>query len=808
MSEAAIFSPNLSPPPNPSSKKKKRKAPILRGYIRPPPKPLLSQVRRDISTPHPESSASIQYYASLASRLAKAGRLSDFLMITESVMLGWTRSKFLADINVRMVSEGIVGMLKEGGLESVIDFVKEAERIGIRAPELFDDMSMGLLVAECRKFVVEGRLEELVSVIETLSGYQFCIQGIVNPTDVLRRVAEKKDLSLAKRYASIYPQSQLLFCSLIEEFGKKNDLRSALEVFETLKEQPGGINMFACRSIIDVCGLCGDFMQSRIIFEELIQEEIELNVYVLNSFMNVNAHDLSYTLKVFRRMHALGVEADTTSYNILLKACCNARKVDLALKIYEEMKVKATGGSLNLDVYTYSSMIKVLSGAKMWETTLTIKEDMLSAGVRPDLVTWSSLMNTCASCGLADHALKLFDEMLRENCQPNSHCCNIVLRACVESIQFDRAFRLYDFWKASGIRLPPEMESKAESKVVYVAGPFIPTVITFNILMEACGKDYHRAKVLMREMKELGISPDKITWSVLMDICGKAQNVKGVLLALKAMRAGGINLDVHAYTIAIKACVENKKLKQAFSLFHEMKTDKVQPNGITYNTLLRARTKYGSLNEVLQSLEIYQEMRKAGFNWNDNYLKELIEEWCEGVLCSRNRDNSSAIILKKKHKECKVYYRLFEKVATHLQKDIEHDRVIDVRGLSKVEARIVVLSVLRMMKENYFRGKVIQENLVIITGADTASILAKSDRIEVQHAIIHVLKDELGLMVLTGYGNKPGIVRHDSLLRQQSKAEEANKYLARRPQNLGVVTVPVISLHQWLRKKAANQICG
>lgn len=69
------------------------------------------------------------------------------------------------------------------------------------------------------------------------------------------------------RFASLYPQSQLLFCSLIEEFGKKNDLRSALEVFEALKEQPGGINMFACRSIIDVCGLCGDFMQSRIIFE-------------------------------------------------------------------------------------------------------------------------------------------------------------------------------------------------------------------------------------------------------------------------------------------------------------------------------------------------------------------------------------------------------------------------------------------------------------------------------------------------------------------------------------------------------------
>jgi hypothetical protein len=138
----------------------------------------------------------------------------------------------------------------------------------------------------------------------------------------------------------------------------------------------------------------------------------------------------------------------------------------------------------------------------------------------------------------------------------------------------------------------------------------------------------------------------------------------------------------------------------------------------TYNTLLRARTKYGSLYEVQQSLAIYLEMRKAGYgnkirdsiNWtilgslfshvspkiflhnvyyysyssDDYYLKVLLEEWCEGVLCSQTRDDSSALLLKKKTEEQKPYYLFFEKVATQLQKDIEHDRVIDVRGLSKV----------------------------------------------------------------------------------------------------------------------------
>lgn len=34
---------------------------------------------------------------------------------------------------------------------------------------------------------------------------------------------------------------------------------------------------------------------------------------------------------------------------------------------------------------------------------------------------------------------------------------------------------------------------------------------------------------------------------------------------------------------------------------------------VTYNTLLRARRRYGSLHEVQQCLSIYQDMRKAGY---------------------------------------------------------------------------------------------------------------------------------------------------------------------------------------------------
>jgi hypothetical protein len=55
----------------------------------------------------------------------------------------------------------------------------------------------------------------------------------------------------------------------MEAFGKRKELKNALTVFGALKGQLGGINMFACRSIIDICGHCGSSVQARIIFEVL-----------------------------------------------------------------------------------------------------------------------------------------------------------------------------------------------------------------------------------------------------------------------------------------------------------------------------------------------------------------------------------------------------------------------------------------------------------------------------------------------------------------------------------------------------------
>ncbi|KAL3628561.1 hypothetical protein CASFOL_027607 [Castilleja foliolosa] len=751
---------------------------------------------------------SLKYYTEVASKLAENGRFEDFLMILESVVASEVKpSEFLDLLNAKNVASGIVRVIGESKLTSDVEMLFNGVRkLGIEPVQLFDGVSMELLRGECSRLLKCGEVEQLVSLMEILSGFQFQIKELVEPSDVINLCISKRDPTAAIRFAQKFPHAEMLSCSIILDFGKRRDMLSAVTAFEASKQNTSSPNMHAYRTIIDVCGLCGDHLKSRIIYEGLLAGNFIPNIYVINSLMNVNSHDLTYTLDIYKKMEKLGVPADITSHNILLKSCCLAGNVGLAQDIYSQIRKLESEGALKLDVFTYSTMIKVFADAKKWRLALEIKEDMVSSGVIPNTVTWSSLISACTNAGLTDQAMRLFDEMLQAGGQPNSQCFNTLLHACVESCQFDRAFRIFQCWKEKGFQQTITGQMRVTSRpysLMTVRLPFRPTATTYNILMKACGTDYYRAKALMDEMKTMGLSPNQISWSTLIDICGGSGNVVGAIQILRSMRESGIQPDVITYTTAIKICVEHKKPKLAFMLFGEMQKYQIKPNLVTYNTILRARNRYGSLQEVQQCLAVYQHMRKAGYKPNDYYLKQLVEEWCEGVIQSEHQDKSQ---FASRLVEFEPQSLFLEKVTKHLQ-DSAESLSVDLRGLTKVEARIVVLAVLGMIKENFIAGNSIKDDVSIVLGEQQLSSHVDMDASGVNEAVIKLLHHDLGLHVYAaGRDKRNGIISSLKLeeVIERSDSQQTSASPTRRPVVLQRLKVTKESLHRWLRRTGSS----
>ncbi|XP_058756658.1 pentatricopeptide repeat-containing protein At5g02830, chloroplastic-like [Vicia villosa] len=788
--------PNSHPPPSSSSSTPQHRHPILK-----PHKPSLPK------------------FKPLSSSNTSSTPLQTPLKLKDSGTLDTD-----SELNPEVLANAVLVGIKDKNVRSVIERLNKAEGLG--GISLSEHLDASVIANECCHLVTRGHIEEAVELMEILPRFQLSIAELVEPSHILKRCVLNRKPILAVRYASLLPKAHILFNRIILEFGKSMDLVSALKAYDATRENLKKPNLYICRAIIDACGLCGDFMKSRYLYEDWLNQKITPNIYVFNSLMNVNAHDFSYSLDLYQNMQKLGVKPDVTSYNILLKACCVAGRVDLAQDMYKELKHLESVGQLKLDVFTYSTIIKVFADAKLWQMALKIKRDMLSAGVSLNAVAWSSLINACAHAGLVEQAIQLFEEMMSSGCEPNTRCFNIILNACVEDCQYDRAFRFFHSWKGNKMLVPFDESNNNNSEqggmhnVTKVPTgissshilsfterfPFAPTTSTYNILLKACGTNYYHAKALFNEMRTVGLSPNQISWSTLIDICGASENVDGVVEILRTMIDSGIKPDVVAYTTAIKVCVESRKFTQALTLYKEMKSYGTLPNMVTYNTLLRARSKYGSLREVQQCLAIYQDMRKAGYKPNDYYLKELIGEWCEGVIQESGEYECEFSYSKKPEKE-RPRSLLLETIATHLLKRVADILAIDVQGLTKVEARLVILAVLRMIKENYAFGHSVNDDILIIIGATKADEGPSKEILEVQEAIIKLLWNELGLEALPPNDRTKFQNPKLSNLTLKAPADESlpttTGLHTRRPSALQRLKVTKKSLDRWLQRKVS-----
>lgn len=440
--------------------------------------------------------------------------------------------EFEALLNVENVRKGILSLIEsDEGVRKVIGVLNGFQKLGFGGGgALLSDRSVfDAIGRECNRILKCGGVEEVVDLMELLAGFRLSIKDAVEPVELIRNCVNKRNPHAAIKYACLCAHSDEIFCTAIREFGKGGDMASALTVFEASKHNLGCVNMYAYRTIIDVCGLCHDHLQSRSIYEELSAQKINPNLYVFNSLMNVNSCDLSYTMQIYKHMQNLGVAPDIASYNILLKSCRVAARLDLAQEFYREVEDLESRGSLKLDVFTYSTMVKVFSDARMWQMALGMKDKMLEAGVAPNTVTWSSLINACAKAGLVDQAFILFEEMLLSGCMPNAQCCNVLLYACVKAFQYDRAFRLFQSWKSNSFQIDNRQNLTQESSQVPMKVPFKPTISTYNVLMKACGTDHFLAKALMDEMETVGLSPNHISWSTLIGVYGGARDVKNAV---------------------------------------------------------------------------------------------------------------------------------------------------------------------------------------------------------------------------------------------------------------------------------------
>ncbi|GAA0161655.1 hypothetical protein LIER_39272 [Lithospermum erythrorhizon] len=189
------------------------------------------------------------------------------------------------------------------------------------------------------------------------------------------------------------------------------------------------------------------------VFDEMPQYNCPRTVVSFNALLSacVKSKNLDKIREIFTKVREdLGVEPNVISYNLVIKALCELKEFDSAMKLLEEMEesaicpdsvsyntiFEAYHRENNLDeaeklwrkmeekgvianARTFNAKLRILIGDDRVQEALELIENMVNGEVKPDKFSYNAVIKGCVGSGKLEEAKMLHGKMGRDGCLPD-----------------------------------------------------------------------------------------------------------------------------------------------------------------------------------------------------------------------------------------------------------------------------------------------------------------------------------------------------------------------------------------------------
>jgi len=171
-------------------------------------------------------------------------------------------------------------------------------------------------------------------------------------------------------------------------------------------------------------------------------------------------------------------------------------------------------------------------------------------------------------------------------------------------------------------RLETSMKRMRELKIY-------PSHVTLGILVKAYGQggDVSRVLKVWNEMAEQRRHANAVTYGCMIDACVKCGHLQKAVEIFQDMKAHKRHRNTILYTMLIKGHGLEKNLSAALELFREMRVEGVPCNTITYNSIIDVCIK---CSETDTAEEIFREMTAPGSHVQPDLItySTLLKGYC------------------------------------------------------------------------------------------------------------------------------------------------------------------------------------
>ncbi|CBI22288.3 hypothetical protein VitviT2T_022707 [Vitis vinifera] len=195
--------------------------------------------------------------------------------------------------------------------------------------------------------------------------------------------------------------------ALIDMYAKCNNVNLSFRVFsKTSKQRTAPWN-----AIISGCIHNGLSRKAIELFKQMLMEAVDPNDATLNSLLP--AYAFLTDLQQARNMHGYLIRSGFLSRievaTILIDIYSKCGSLESAHNIFNGIPKK------DKDIITWSAIIAGYGMHGHGETAISLFDQMVQSGVKPNEITFTSILHACSHAGLVDEGLGLFKFMLEDN---------------------------------------------------------------------------------------------------------------------------------------------------------------------------------------------------------------------------------------------------------------------------------------------------------------------------------------------------------------------------------------------------------
>jgi len=274
-------------------------------------------------------------------------------------------------------------------------------------------------------------------------------------------------------------------------------------------------------------------------------------------------------------------------FQSLVQCACRGGQPELVEDLLDDMESASCTRTLEF----YESAMRMLAAKKCFKETLVVNERLERDGLVPSATTMSCLVSFAAELGLEDKSIYFFDRLCKQT-QPSVRACMVVLRLYAKRQD----------WAASVVQLRTMWELGVE-----VDSLLVNIVLATGV---ATGK-VDEAEALLSVPQALRVS-DIISHNTILKGLAQKGNLERAFGLLETMEKRGVQPNLISYNTIIDAAVRAKKMEVAWRMYGQMRRiPGLVPDKCTCSTLVKALQQRPTSEQVESVLELVGEVHSG-----------------------------------------------------------------------------------------------------------------------------------------------------------------------------------------------------